>query len=548
MMIWIKYALFMTHPLYGEPLPAVEDDDVGAVALDPAQVLPRRIAEWAAAAPDRPFLTEVTGRRASYGQMWTLVRQWVTWLRELGVGPGDRVVTMLPASVDAVAAWLAAGCARALEVPVDPALRGVFLRHVLADSGARICLVRPEHAHLVAGSGIDGLEVVTVERDGGPADGRRPGDDIRFPAPADPAVVIYTSGTTGLPKGVLISWAQLSALIGRIPRSWLSDRDCGYLCHPMFHVTGRTPIVVLSDVGARLVVRERFSASAFLDDIRAGGCTTTTAYIGLVLATPERPDDADNPLRFVFGQSALRLSARFARRFATHVLEAYGSTEIGFPIVLRTPPPDLDQRWIGRPRPGYQVRVVGPDGADVADGAPGELWVRPPARELMLLEYLNQPAVTAAATAHGWYHTGDAAIRYPDGNVVFIDRLKDTIRRNGENISSAAVESVVVADSEVAECAALGLPDPMAGQAVVLVVTPGPAGCDPAGLYERLRDQLPRYALPSYILVSAAMPKTPTNKIRKAELRGSVDLSAAWRAPETGRARQQDARPRQEPS
>jgi carnitine-CoA ligase len=303
---------------------------------------------------------------------------------------------------------------------------------------------------------------------------------------------------------------------------------------------------VLSDVGARLVIRERFSASAFLADVRAGGCTTTTAYIGLVLATPERPDDADNPLRFVFGQSALRLSARFARRFGTHVLEAYGSTEIGFPIVLRTPPPDLDQRWIGRPRPGYEVRVVGADGADIPDGSTGELWVRPPARELMLLGYLNQPEATAAATARGWYHTGDAAIRYPDGNVVFVDRLKDTIRRNGENISSAAVESVVVADPEVDECAALGLPDPVTGQAIVLVVTPGTGGCDPAGLYERLLDQLPRYALPSYILVAASMPKTPTNKVRKAALRDSIDLSAAWRAPETSGRRQQDARERQE--
>ena len=523
----------MTHPLYGEPLPPAEDDGVGALALNPAQVAPRRIAGWAAAAPERSFLTEVTGRQVTYGQAWTLVRRWVTWLGELGIQPGDRVVTMLPASVDAMVAWLAVGCAGALEVPVNPALRGVFLRHVLADSGARVCLVRPEHAELIAGAEVDGLRIVPVGRDGGPADQLPTAGGLVFPAPADPAVVIYTSGTTGLPKGVVISWAQMSALIGRIPRSWLSERDCAYLCHPMFHVTGRTPLVVLSDAGGRIVLRERFSASAFLDDVRAGGCTTTTAYLGLVLATPERDDDADNPLRFVFGQSTLRLSAQFAQRFATHVLEAYGSTEIGFPIVLRTPPPDLDQRWIGRPRPGYALRVVGPDGIDVPDGTAGELWVRPLARELMLLRYLNQPEATAAATAQGWYHTGDAVIRDPGGGVIFVDRLKDTIRRNGENISSAAVESLVITDPAVAECAVLGIPDPVTGQAVILVVTPAPGGCDPAGLYERLRSQLPRYALPSYILVTGAMPRTPTNKIRKAELRGSLDLAAAWRAAET---------------
>jgi carnitine-CoA ligase len=521
----------MSHPLHGEPLPPARDDDVAALALDPAQVLPSKVAALAAAAPERPFLAEVTGRHASYGETWTGVRRWITWLRELGAGPGTRVVSMLPASVDAVALWLAAGCAGVLEVPVDPALRGVFLRHVLADSGARVCLVRPEQADLLANSGVGGLRIVVVGRDGCPADQMIPADEFRFPAPADPSCVIYTSGTTGLPKGVMISWAQMSALIGRIPRPWLSERDCVYLCHPMFHVTGRTPIVVMSDIGGLLVLRERFSASAFLDDVRAGRCTSTTAYIGLILATPERDDDADNPLRFVWSAGAHGLAARFAQRFGTHVLEAYGSTEVGFPLVSRTPPPDIHHRWIGSPRAGYAVRVVGPDGADVADGSVGELWVRPPAREMMLLEYLNQPEATAAATEGGWYRTGDAVIRHRNGTFIFVDRMKDTIRRHGENISSAAVEGVAAADPAVAECAVLGVPDRVAGQAVVLVVVPSRDGCEPAELYERLRDQLPRYALPGYIVLADAMPRTSTNKVRKVELRESMDLSGAWRPP-----------------
>lgn len=521
----------MTHPLYGEPLPPDHDDvaNLAALTLDPAQVVPRRVAAWADAAPELPFLTEVTGRQASYGQAWDLVRRWVSWLVGLGVRPGDRIVSMLPASVDAAMLWLAAGCLGALEVPVNPELRGVFLRHVLSDSAARVCVARPEHAGLLASAGIDGLQVVTIDREGAPADHAPPAGHLRFPDPADPSCVIYTSGTTGLPKGVVISWAQMSALIGRIPRRWLSQQDCAYLCHPMFHVTGRTPLVVMSDVGGRVVLRERFSASAFLDDVRAGGCTTTTAYTGLILATPERKDDADNPLRFVFGQANLSLSARFAQRFGAHVVEAYGSTEIGFPIVLRTPPPDLGHRWIGSPRPGYAARVVGPDGTDVPDGTAGELWVRPPARELMLLEYLNQPDATAAATAHGWYRTGDAVVRHENGSYTFIDRMKDTIRRNGENISSAAIEAVVAADPAVAECAVIGVPHPVTGQEVAIVAVPSRKGCDPAALYDRLRDQLPRYALPSYILLVDSVPRTPTNKIRKVELRESVDLSAAWR-------------------
>jgi crotonobetaine/carnitine-CoA ligase len=149
----------------------------------------------------------------------------------------------------------------------------------------------------------------------------------------------------------------------------------------------------------------------------------------------------------------------------------------------------------------------------------------------MLLEYLNRPDVTAAATAGGWYRTGDAVVRSPDGMFTFVDRMRDTIRRHGENISSAALEAVIAADHAVAECAVLGVPDPVAGQSVVLVVVAAPAGCDPAELYERLRDQLPRHALPEHVVVVADLPRTPTHKVRKAELRDHLDLSAAWRPP-----------------
>ena len=116
--------------------------------------------------------------------------------------------------------------------------------------------------------------------------------------------------------------------------------------------------------------------------------------------------------------------------------------------------------------------MVGPDGAAAPDGAVGELWVRPPARELMLLEYLNQPAATAAATAGGWYRTGDAVVRHADGTFTFVDRMPDTIRRNGENISSTAIETVICNDPAVGECAGLGVPDPIAGAGYIHVDLP----------------------------------------------------------------------------
>jgi carnitine-CoA ligase len=518
----------------GWPALTASDDDPGRIGLDPSFVLPRRVAYWARRDPGRPFLSEVTGRSLSYGETWHQVTRWARWLRDLGARRGDRIITMLPASVDAVVLWLTAGCLGAVEVPVDPGLRGTFLQHVLTSSGGRLCLVRPEFADLVRSSGASGLDVMALarQRDPVPVASTRedPAGPATLPRPEEPGCVIYTSGTTGLPKGVLLSWAQFSATIGRIPRSWLSDRDCAYCCHPMFHVTGRTPLLSMADVGGRVVLRERFSASAFLADVRAHGCTTTTAYAALMLATPAQPDDADNPLRVVFG-SHPALDARFAARFGVRAtIGAYGSTEAGFPLLLRRPPRDKSRRWCGTPRPGYAARIVDDQGTEVADGQIGELEIRVPARPLVMLEYLGDPAATTAAFRGDWYRTGDAARRHADGQIEFIDRLRDTIRRHGENISSAAVEAVVAAEDDVLDCAALGVPDAVAGQEVALAVVPRDASAfDPAQLYERLGLRLPRAFLPTYIVICADLPRTTTSKVRKIDLAGQLDLTTAWR-------------------
>lgn len=476
------------------------------------------------------FLQEVTGLSVTYGEAWERVLRWAAWLTELGLRRGDRLVTMLPASADAVLAWLAAGVLGVIEVPVNPELRGEFLNHVLTDSAARLALVRPEFEPLLSGRA---LPVVTAGRgDGLPQD---PAVPSGYPAVTDPACVIYTSGTTGPAKGVVLSWAQLTANVGRIPRSWLSGDDAVYCAHPMFHVTGRSPVVVMADVGGRVVLRERFSASAFLSDVRALGCTSTTVQSGLVLATPESADDADNPLRIAYAGHNAALARRFGARFGVHVIDAYGSTEVGFPIVRRWMP-DSGENRCGRLRRGYRARVVDPDGVDVPDGTPGELWILPPVRPLVMLEYLHRPDAAAAAFAGEWYRTGDVVIRHPDGEFQFVDRLRDTIRRLGENISASAVESVVAADSEVADCAVLGVPDPVAGHEVLLAVVPceggaGDGGFDPSALYARLSGQLPRYALPEYIVVCEALPKTPTHKVRKDGLLAALDTGSAWRPP-----------------
>jgi crotonobetaine/carnitine-CoA ligase len=510
-----------------------EDDDPVSVGLDPAFVLPRRISMWAETDPDRPFLEEVTGRALTYGETWRAVRRWVTWLsRDLGVKPGDRVLTLLPSSIDFALCWLALGCIGALEVAVNPELRGPFLSHIVNDSGPSLALVRPELAPMLSEYDVP---VVVVDRD---VDPTPPNSDVEvdvveWPRPADAACVIYTSGTTGPAKGVVLGWAQLAANIGRIPRGWLSRQDAVFAFNPVFHVTGRSPFMSMSDVGGRVVLKEKFSGSTFLDEVRKHGCTSCTVGAALMLGTPERPDDADNPLRVVFPGQNARLANTFAARFDFTRLDAYGSTEAGFPIARRVTAGAANDvmGWLRR---GYTARVVDADGNDVADGEVGELLVRPPAPELMMREYLGRPDASAAAWDGDFYRTGDAVIRGGDDCFSFVDRMKDTIRRMGENISSQQVEVAVGVDLQVGACAVLGVPDRLAGQQVLLAVQPREPGdvIDPASLYERLTGSLPRYMLPAYIVVVDQLPLTPTNKVQKTGLMDRFDLSKAWTSPQ----------------
>jgi crotonobetaine/carnitine-CoA ligase len=221
-------------------------------------------------------------------------------------------------------------------------------------------------------------------------------------------------------------------------------------------------------------------------------------------------------------------------------VSCFGSTEVGFPIANREVGGELHPArsgpvpghavagWLRR---GYAARVVDADGADVEPGAIGELWIEPPDRRLILREYLDQPELTARSVVDGWCRTGDAVFQTDDGGFVFVDRMRDTIRRFGESISSAALEAAVCADPEVSECAAVGVPSPMTGQEILLLVLPPPGvTVDPAALAERLRGALPRYMNPRYIGVVDELPKTPTGKVRKAGLADGVDLASVWTA------------------
>ena len=507
-------------------------------------LLPHLVARRAAATPDRVYLQAVDGPSLTYAEVHARARAMAGGLAGLGVGAGDRVVTMLPTGPDSVVTWLACAWLRALQVPLNPDFRGRILGHAIALAGAKVAILDAAGAARVAelpgGAGAFATVVAAGEDLDALAAAAPADDDFEGPDGHDPACVLFTSGTTGPSKGVLVSWRQLyQQATGGPPLASLRlpvgagappgiDLDLGwsedhaiYSPLPHFHLAGKVMAYRAALPGGRLVTRERFATDRFWDEARATGCTESVllgAMAQFLFQQPPRADDATGPLKTIQMPPLIPEARAFARRFGVQLWTCYASTECSTPI--ETGYDWADWRSCGRRNPGYTLRLVDEHDHDVADGTVGELVVRTRDPWLLNLGYLDNPEATAAAWRNGWLHTGDAFRRDAEGNYYFVDRLKDAIRRRGENISSLELEAEVAEHAAVAECAAVGVPSSFGEEDVLVAVVPVEgAALDPAGLVAFLAPRIPRFMLPRYVRVVDELPKTPTAKVRKGALR-----------------------------
>lgn len=339
--------------------------------------------------------------------------------------------------------------------------------------------------------------------------------------PADLFMLIYTSGTSGDPKAVKVSHGKVAiAGVTMAERFSLGADDVCYVSMPLFHSNAVLAgwAVSLACRGS-LVLRRKFSASQFLPDIRRYGVTYAN-YVGkplsYVLATPERPDDADNPLKAVYGnEGAPGDVERFARRFGCAAIDGYGSTEGGVAI---SSTPDTPAGALGPL----------PDGVTIIDVDTGEACPPGVVGELVNVTgggrfegYYNDPAAEAERMAGGVYHSGDLAYRDGAGYAYFAGRLGDWMRVDGENLGTASIERVLLRHPDVAEVAVYPVPDPAVGDQVMaaLVLAPG-AQFDAGGFRGFLAEQpdLGPKQWPSYVRVSAELPRTATFKVLKRAL------------------------------
>ncbi|QNG38592.1 AMP-binding protein [Geodermatophilaceae bacterium NBWT11] len=487
------------------------------------------------------------------GVHWTFAESYARALRlgaglaDLGLERGDPVAIMLDNSLDFVHVWTGVGLLGMVEVPVNTAYTGPFLAHVLADSGVSVLVLEEHHLERVLAVADDvPLLRTLVVRGTAPTDGDlgtrfdvvplagMENGDAREPvrsAPEDLLAYMYTSGTTGLSKGVLISHAQAYSYASREDQERPRRGDRLLVTLPLFHLAGQwfgAYQALIHQVP--FVLQPRFSVSQFWAVVRAHGITVTVllgAMAELLQQQPPRPEDADNPLDLAIMAPLASDVHGFRARFDIEVAAVYGMSEIG--AVLNGPPGTIVGGEAGFPRPGYDLRLVDAEGEDVAVGEVGELVVRPEHPAMVMAGYHGLPEKTAETMRDGWVHTGDAFRRDDEGRFFFADRMKDALRRRGENISSFEVERVINEFPAVYESAVVAVPAELGEDEIkAVVVAREGATLDPAALTHFLIERLPYFMVPRYVETRDELPRTPTQKVVKHVLRATGVTADVW--------------------
>lgn len=503
-------------------------------------MLPTVLGERAVNEPNGVCIIEAeSDQTVTYAALDAEVRQLAAGIRTLGVRPSDTVATMLPHCIDTYRIWFALARLGALEVPIGRRYRGHMLTHILEDSGAAVLVVDHQYLEEVIQLRDDGdlthLEHIVVRGETDRENVLRlvdlqdvssDGDNLREPAAHDLALVLYTSGTTGPAKGVLVPWGQVDATVaGVFPEGTLRGGKVLYGPFPSNHIGGRLFPGMGIMYGVPAVIRDAFSASAYWSDVERFQCTSTalvSAMAAILAAAPVTPNDENNTLEDVLMNPVQADFKNFQHRFGVRICTDFNMTETSIP--LHSGWQIDDWRSCGRVRPGppgYQLRVVDEHDRPVPTGKVGELICRTDEPWTLTVGYFGRPTETAAAWRNGWFHTGDAFRVDEQGRYYFVDRLKDAIRRRGENISSFEVERELLDHPDVIDCAAIGVPSELGEEDIKVFVVARPGSrLTESVLIEYVRARAADFMVPRFVEFLNELPRTEaTQKVKKAELR-----------------------------
>ncbi|ETK35283.1 AMP-binding protein [Microbispora sp. ATCC PTA-5024] len=513
-----------TSPAQPTPPPTPPPVSPAALPGTLAEAVRGSAARW----PDRTaWVFDALGESLTFADVERRSAHLAGVLAARGARPGDRVAVLLRNVPEFPLTWLALARLGAAMVPINVNYRSHDAGHLVRDSGARLLVTTGEFTDLAGLLPVDPIFVEDL-----PAAAPAPLDDVR---PDDLVNVQYTSGTTGRPKGCMLShryWAELAgSLVTSFPR--LGPGDVMLTCQPFHYIDPQWNVAAALLSGARLVVLDRFHPSSFWAKVREHEVTYFYC-LGLMptvlLRMPPDPLDRAHRVRAI-QCSAIppALHAALEERWGAPWYEAFGMTETGADLRVSEEDHDaaLGTGCIGRPLPHREVKIVDAEGKPVPPGETGELALRGSG---LMRGYLGLPD----PFRDGWFHTGDLVRQDAEGRVYYMGRLKDMIRRSGENISAAEVEEVLHQHPEVRVAAVVPVADELRGEEVKAYVVPRAAEPDPEELARFCAERLAYFKVPRYWQFRTQLPMTASERVSKGglprERAGAYDsVDKVWR-------------------
>ncbi len=513
------------------------------------------LARAVAAYPDDVFL-DFSGETYTYGELDAHSNRIANGLAALGVKQGDRVGSLLDTSYDAAALWFGVNKLGAINVPVNTAFKGEYLRHQFSDAGVEVVLAEPDFVGRVLDiraelpklkvllqrggepPAASDLPIRTLDSALGPAD---PLPDVN--QPADISMLIYTSGTTGPSKGCILSHNYVSHMARRsalLPGRTRADINWSPL--PLFHLNAVGGTILGSAyLGARCSLYPRFSVSNFWPEIERSGATMINllgAMIGFIADAPdsEAAQRCFGQIRVVRGSPfPAATQETWRRRFGVQQAgsSGFGMTEAA---TITGMPPGVE------PKPGcagmrmedFDVRLMDDEDNEVAVGEVGEICVRPRRPDIMFAGYWGRPEATVSVFRNLWFHTGDLARFDEDGFMFFVDRKKDYLRRRGENISSSEVEGVFRKHPAVEDVAVHAVPAESEDEVKATLVLKPDAAITAEALCLWSAERLPYFAVPRFFEFRAELPRNAVGRVTKFALRDDGVTPTTWDREQAG--------------
>jgi crotonobetaine/carnitine-CoA ligase len=487
---------------------------------------------------DLPFLY-FKDQVLSYRDMNLNANRVANFLRDRGGKPGKGLAIVMKNSPLWLDVFFGLEKLGMYTVPVNVALRGDQLAHVLDNSDASFVVIDHDllpYYQAVADK-LGKIEAVIVNTQGAPVgftlpEGMEeldkaygPGSDASTPPerydPDDLCVIMYTSGTTGLPKGVVYRYNNTNVkAISIVGRLLTNKSDVAYTCYPLFHANALfLTVTPAMHCDGSMALGERFSASRFWDEVRHYGATTFNglgAVMPILMKQPAKHSDADNKVRFILSAGCpADMWEDFERRFGVKIYEGYGAVDGGGVLIVNFETAPVGS--MGKPL-GAKYRIIDGEGNDVPPHAPGELICYVGERKGSV-EYYKNAEATSDKMRDGWLYTGDLVYKDEKGYIYFVGRNTESMRVKGENVSAYEVEQAVLKHPDVLECAVYAVPSELAEDEIMVTLVPVEGkSIDPASLPAFLAGELAKFAVPRYYRVIDTLPKTETHRVIKREL------------------------------